>query len=532
MIKLSRKVLCLDWDARSLRMVVARLGGGQITLEDAHSHRLPKTVDPENPQALGEYMHQMLRRHHWHFRSVIVDVPREKAVINRLSLPPTPVHEVAAAVRFQAMKELPFPLDNAAVDYVIMRRDDNGMATEVLLAAVPRDALETVRATCEAAGLTPARVGLRPYANLVSVQHLLGLAEQRVLFVDVGPTMTEIDIMADGQLAFARSANVNVPMPSDAATEDSRLTTLADVANLDVADDALEAAVREVSVEITRTLQAYRAADQDAKVDRILIAGGTGAEAALLGEAERRFGLPSELFNPTSALQASPDEATKLRSFSAALGLAWGLSRDGALAIDFLNPKKPVPPRAVLKRRLRIGAIAAVVVVAAALATNITLYMQARGELERQQLAYLRLKEKAKNAIKIENLVEEVEDWQADAIWVDDLLWLTEQAVNPGKDMLVQQMTFDARQAKIDLKKVMTSDYRVPMDFVARLNEFTTEDGERPYLAKQGALRPIKTRNTKFEKAVDIEVQLPLLKKHLAGYEKRVKDRKRKLKEL
>ena len=137
-INRSRKVLCLDWDKRSLRIVAARVGKGRTVLEDAHSHRLPNTVDADDPEAMGDFIRSMLRRHRLHHKSVVVDVPRERAVINRLRLPPTPTAEVAAAVRFQAMKELPFPLDTAAVDNVIIGRDESGLATEVLLAAVER----------------------------------------------------------------------------------------------------------------------------------------------------------------------------------------------------------------------------------------------------------------------------------------------------------------------------------------------------------------------------------------------------------
>ena len=117
--------------------------------------------DADEPEALGEFIRAMLRRHRLHHKTAVVDVPRERAVINQLTLPPTPVVEVAAAVRFQAMKELPFPLDTAAMDYVIVARDAAGLATEVLLAAVTVETLDRIRRTCEAAGLTPERIGLR-----------------------------------------------------------------------------------------------------------------------------------------------------------------------------------------------------------------------------------------------------------------------------------------------------------------------------------------------------------------------------------
>jgi type IV pilus assembly protein PilM len=502
-----------------------------MTLEDAHSHRIPKTVDVENPEALGEFIQQMVRRHHWHHTRAVVDIPREKAVINRLTLPPTPAHEVAAAVRFQAMKELPFPLEGAAIDYVVRARDDRGLTTEVLLAAVPREALEAVQATCTAAGLTAARVGLRPYSSLVSVNHLAGLADQRVLFVNVGPTTAEIDIMISGQLVFARSANVTVPMAAEASTEDSRLTSLADVTDLEGADDAVEAAVRELTVEITRTLQAYRANEPEAVIDRIVVAGGTGVEAALLEAADRRFGVRGMLFDPTEALGAPVEDSVKLRSFAAPLGLAWGLGRDGSLAIDFLNPKKPVPPRAVLKRRLRMGAMAAGVVLVAAAVTDASLYMRRSAELRTIRSESSKIRKELESYVKIENMVESVEDWQVDAVWPEHLRQLAEAAVEPGKDMLVQQMSLDARQAKMTLKKVLATEWEVPGQFVAALNALEV-DGVRPYLAKQGSLRTVTSRDGDFRKAVDVEVQLRTLQKHLEEREAREKARKQKLKKL
>ena len=532
MIKLARKVLCVDWDDRSLRLVVARTGSGQMTLEDAHSHLLPEEVEPGNSQSLGGFIRQMLRQHHWHYKRVVVDIPRERAVINRLLLPPTPLHELAAAVRFQAMKELPFPLEEAIVDYVVMKRDERGLATEVLLAAVTQDTLATVQATCEAAGLVPARIGLRPYANLVSIKHIAGLAEQRILFVDVGPSMSEIDVMEAGKLAFARSANVNVPLPAGAGEEDSRIHRQPKLAVPEISDEEMELAVNELVVEITRTLQAYRASEPGAPIDRIVIAGGTGIEEQLAQVVGQRFELDTELFDPTMALGVAADEVEKLRSFSAALGMAWGLSREGLLEIDFLNPKRSVPAGETWKRRLRIGGIAAGLVLAGALATDITLYLRKCEVLAGQETEVRNLKDQLKRYLQIENMVEGVADWQCQAIWPEHLLVLTENAVEPGKDMLVQQMAFNARNAAINMMKVQATHMDVTDEYVSQVNSLKDSDDTRPYLVVPGSWRTRNTRDSKFKGAVDLQVELRDLKKHLEGHDQRVKARNKKIRGL
>ena len=484
MINLSRKVLCLDWDKRSLRIVVARAGAGRMALEDAHSHRLPADVDADDPQAMGEFIKQMLRRHRLRYKWVLVDVPRERAVINRLTLPPTPAHEVAAAVRFQAMRELPFPLESAAADFVITARNEKGLTTEALLAAVTLETLDRVRATCSAAGLTPTRIGLRPYASLVAAQRVQDLTDRRVLFVDLGPGATEIDVFHGDALAFARSANVNVPVPvgNSSAKEDSRVISLAEIAELESSDDAIEVVVDELLLEVTRTLTAYRATESEGAIDAAIVAGGTGIETQFADALGRRLGYSVELFDPTEPLGVEPGEASKLRSFSAALGLAWGLSREGLLALDFLNPKKATAARDAMRRRMRLiglGVAALLVLVVGSLG-----YWYRNLSQERDALlaANRTLKSQVDEKTKVLHQVERAEEWQVGAVWPEDLLAITQAAIDPGKKMLVRAIDLDGINLRLKLRDVYATDFQVLQEFADALNALEA-DGNRLYEA-------------------------------------------------
>lgn len=537
MIGMSRKVLCLDWDKRSLRIVAARPGKGRTVLEDAHSHRLPNNVDADDPQAMGEFIRAMLRRHRLRHRQVIVDVPRERAVINRLKLPPTPLNEVAAAVRFQAMKELPFPLDSAAIDYVVMGRDAKGLANEVLLAAVTREALERVRLTCEAAGLTPTRIGLRPYANLISVQQMKGAATQRVLFVDVGPGATEIDVMAGDALAFARSANVNVPlaMIDPAARDDSRVISIADAADIEGGDEAVEAAIADLLVETTRTLQAYRATDPDAMIDEIIVAGGTGVEAQLADQLHERLGYPAATFDPTGPLGIPGDEAVKLRSFSAALGLAWGSGRDEALALDFLNPKRPVSSREVWQKRARIGVLAACIVLIGVGGLVMKQYRELAEQRRQLQEANTKRVAELRERLEVLNRVEEANEWAAEVVWPDELLNIVEQVntlgEHPGEKLVVQELSLDtvSRDPGITLRNVYASDWQVPTELVTRLNELKGKDEQPLYGASQGTWTRVE--GNKYHGKVDITVDLERLREFREQAGDRAKERKTRLRD-
>ncbi len=527
MLKMARKVLCLDWDKRSLRMVAARVGGGRMALEDAHSHRLPLTLDADDPAALGEFILQMMRRHRLRSKMVLVDVPRERTVMNPLALPPTPENEVASAVRFQAMRELPFPLESAAADYVITKRDEQGLVTEVLLAAVTLETLNRVRETCAAAGLTPTRIGLRPYANLISVRHVAQFQEKRVLFVDVGPGATEIDVFAGEALAFARSANVNVPVPGPggAAGEDSRIISLAEITDL-ASDETIDAAVDELLVEVTRTLQAYRATEPEATIDRVVVAGGTNIEERFAEALHGRLGYPVELFDPTGPLRVDSSEAGKLRSFSAALGLAWGLSQEGLLALDFLNPKRPVSGREALQRRARMGVLAAGVVLAAGAGLFGRYYWTLTKERDALVKSNGALQKQVDEKQAIQKQHDRAKEWALAAVWPEELLAISEKAIEPGKKMLVGAMELrsDDRDQKITLRNVQVTDYQLQFDFVHALQEI--RDGNEPVYEVSPRAFAFQHTGTDFKGKLDIEIGLRRLIAQQDENRKREQERK------
>lgn len=492
-----------------LRLVVARVGRGKVDLEDAHAHRLPAGLDADDPTAMGGFIAESLKRHNLKHRRVVVDVPRDRAVINRLRLPPTPLNELAAAVRFQAMRELPFSLEEAEIDYVVMNRE-GALATEVLLAAVRREVLERVRQTCAAAHLTPVRIGLRPYANLVAVSQLPATLERRTLFVDVGPTGTEIDVLRGRVLAFSRSAQVNAPLlGEDAGDRTIPISAKAEQAEIELAESNEQAIVDELLVEVTRSLQAYRATETNAGLDQIVVAGGTGLEPALLEALEKKFNLPTMLFDPTAVLGVRPEEAVKLRAFSAALGLAWGLSRDGLLELDFLNPKKPQPPRADLYRRLRIGGIAAAVLILSVTTWLISDTWSMSSQLERLRKQNNERQARLQEITRLDMRARAAGDWNEQShrgVWLDHILRLTDSAVDIGKKMLLTDIVCDADSATITVKLAADS-WDTVAEYIDNLEQLE-ESGKKIYHLRAGIWNVSRNPDAKFRGTVDLRVQI------------------------
>ena len=291
-----RSIVCIDWDERSLRIVDASHTRTSVKIRKAVHVPLAEGVNPREPASLGEFLKRTLAEHRIRTRRAIVDVPRQDAVFNLMSLPKGSLEEMAMMVHVQAGKELPFPKDQAVIDFALAGGDtgaESGMC-DVWLAAIRIAVVDRYRQVVTGAGLKLERIGLRPYANLAALAPEQ-VAEGRTLVVDVGASMTEINVIHEGRLVYSRAASVSIP-PGGLSEKPERpgsASRLSDDAVPSIDEGfARPAPMEALIIEVSRTVQAYRASDPGASIDRIILAGTEGIDARVVARFEEQFGAP------------------------------------------------------------------------------------------------------------------------------------------------------------------------------------------------------------------------------------------------
>jgi type IV pilus assembly protein PilM len=498
-----RQLVSIDWDIRNLRVVSFTVRAkGDVRIRKVFSVAIPPEVSVGDPASFGQLLAEVLRREEIVAKRMVVDVPRDQAVLNTLRLPVVPADDLAAMVEFQIGKELPFPLAAAVTDYAVPDEPDEAGTQEVLVAAVRHEALEYYKQTAEVAGLKLERIGLRPYANKVAVNELLGdTRHERVLFVDVGPVLSEIDVLRDGKLVFSRAASVQVPRPPPSAaapaTEKSPsrldldlcLTGVVAEAVLPEQDRVVSALLREVAL----TIEAYRAGDPGADMNHVVVGGDTGLEEALLGAIRQRFEITGERYNPTACLGWDGTSGAAAGGFAAALGLALGHAGAGRLDFDFMHPKKAVPRS---RRRLRKAPIAAAVVLLFCAAGAVA-YVRVVGP-KKQQIANLEKQVEKANAQlkeykKFGEMMTKVEEFEREQIiWLDELADFL--SVWPDTDQIVlSSIDLSQKEGLIQLKDMYCQDVNVADAARARLDAFRkSDDGPLLYDATLGGNTPQK----------------------------------------
>src|SRR5712692_1714048 len=102
-------------------------------------------------QAVARAVGEVLRRAGVRTRRAVVSVTGQNVLARVLRLPPIPPEEVKQAIRWEAERHLPFPIDEAVIVFLIDRAaTENGQRQlEVLLAAAPEALVLTQIRTLE-----------------------------------------------------------------------------------------------------------------------------------------------------------------------------------------------------------------------------------------------------------------------------------------------------------------------------------------------------------------------------------------------
>lgn len=526
---INKKVLAIDWDAKNLRLVLVRPRTDGIDLIKALSIPVPHEVKMGDAESLGAFVREAIRQAKAGAKIAIMSVPRDQVVLNTLELPPTTLEEAPALVQFQIAKELPFAADQATIDFAISEEFDSKESSRALVAAVRNDDLAFLRNVAREAGLSVERIGLRPYANLIAATHRSpDLADKTVLLVEVGPQLTEINIIIRGTLAFSRAASVALRDYGSGVTEpieDSRISgfRLQDSGP----DDAGRETVGRLMMEIIRSVEAHRATDPSINIDQVIVCGASGLEHQLTQSLAARFAAKADLYVPDRSLDLTPQRARELCGFSAPLGLAQGHALRDIETFDFLHPKKSISKRTIRLKKLPVAVAAALLFFGSAFAiywNYVRPKLQQVAALEKST-APMRVQVKAIKDFK--EKLEALNDWEAsEQDWPEVLVAMTEML--PGdKDAVATRVEFVTRTTQKKTTRDSSLTLKLRTAELGQVNEISTKLREYGCpLVNTGKETPLGTRigTGTYHFDTSVTADLPARRKPKAATEAEAED--------
>ena len=478
----------LDVDGLALRAVSAarRGSGAALTRLAVKLLDLPPKADRSDPAVMGRAIAQALDKLGLKSGPVAMGVPRASVLLRTLTLPViADAGELASVVHLQIGKDLPFPTNEAVIDFKVRRQPvlspplppeikagDTSPKEEaspplltpklqVLVGVVKRDVVEPYQKIAAAAGLKLAALGLLPYGNARSVEACGSVGGAGgVAIITLRPDEVGIDIVVHNSLLFSRGA-VFRPPPDVADLEELSLPPLPGTVAAPALPHENEAAstgtpvsplsgqpdtfVEKVTIEIVRSLHSYGGMEPQHPVAEVVVVGATGQEAAVVEALRGALNIPCRELNPASELnlpEASREHAAG--SFSA-IGLALGANDPDGLPFDFLNPKRPAAPRNMRRILLGLGLVAltATVVLVVGLRSRLISQRETLKSHLRTELA--EAKKKRPIYTQMRQQMSTVQDWmQGGHNWLEHYAYLT-AVLPPSEELYVTSLSVSSQ---------------------------------------------------------------------------------------
>lgn len=338
-------ILGLDISSTSVKLLELSQVGNGYRVESYAVTALPANAVVENninePAGVADAIGSVIDKAKTKLKHVAVAVSGS-AVITKVIDMPADLNEdqMEAEIANSAEQYIPFPIDEVALDFEILRpMPDDEEKVEVLLAACRRENIDSRVETLALADLIAKVVDIEAYAMERAFKFIVTQLEGHdssttVAVVDIGATMTTLSVLQGGetiytreQLFGGRQLTEEIQRRYGLSIEEAGVAKKQGGLPDDYESEVLAPFMDAVVQQITRSLQFFFSSSQHNEVDYVVLAGGVASMAGLTGLVEDRLGTPCQIANPFANMAVSSKvNAMALSNDAPALMIACGLA--------------------------------------------------------------------------------------------------------------------------------------------------------------------------------------------------------------
>lgn len=225
--------LGIDIGTSSIKAVELSNAGGRPKLETfsyvERSFDIIKSDNAQTQASLVTLLRQMLKEAHVTTNRVVAALPSFAVFTSIISLPAMSEKDLLAAIRWEAKKFVPMPLEEMILDWRVLRdqpatvpaavpagtpdgqqpqpapQKQKGKDLKILLTAAPKGLVKRYVDVCKAADLQLVSLETEAFALERS---LIGNDPEPILLIDIGSSATDLSIISHGIPVLNRSIDV------------------------------------------------------------------------------------------------------------------------------------------------------------------------------------------------------------------------------------------------------------------------------------------------------------------------------------
>ena len=237
---------------------------------------------------------------------VVSAIPAGQVILRSAVVPFRDEKKIRQIVRFEAERYLPFPAEEAVVDFYVVGPEKQG-GCRIMLVTVRRAFLEKHMSFLKGLDAEPRVVDV----DSIALLNLLGDERGTVAIVDLGAKVSSVSIISRGVPFYLRTIPVSGDSFTKALAEGEGISweeAEERKINGEIGSRALGEAMDSIVNELKYTIGAFSLQEPDAGIEKILLSGG-GAKLGNLSEfLKERLGIDAAHIDLLGELRHKPDE--------------------------------------------------------------------------------------------------------------------------------------------------------------------------------------------------------------------------------
>ncbi len=292
-----------------------------------------------NPEAVGDALERAINLANTQSTAAAFAIPTSMVITKTIEMDADMTDdEREVQIRMDAEQYIPFPLDEASLDFeVLSERLANPNRVNVLLVATRLENIEARSEVLELANLTAKIADVESFAieNAYQVfSDTLPMGVNTVGILDIGHTMTTLSVMQNNKVIYTREQvfggkqltqeiQNRYGLSFEEAGRAKKSRSLPDDYDVEVLEPYLDAVVQQAA----RSLQFFFSSSQFNEIDHILLAGGNANIPGLAKLLQQKLGYRVTIANPFLQMGFSPQiDIKKIENDASSFMVACGLA--------------------------------------------------------------------------------------------------------------------------------------------------------------------------------------------------------------
>lgn len=312
-------VIGLDIGSNSIKLVELRESQNSFKLENLGIAPLPPEAIVDgalmDSVTIIDAIRQLVADSKTRTKDAVTSVSGHSVIVKKITLPVMSVPELEESIQWEAERYIPFDINDVNIDFQIFgSTPENPEVMDVVLVAAKKDIVNDYVSVVIESGLNPVIIDVDAFAieNMLSVNYEIG-KEETVAVVNVGASITNINILKDNMTAFTRDIFKGGNQITDEIqrqlhidyeeAEKIKVGSKIDAVSQPVIQEVLRSASESLANEIGNSIEFYQSTTTYEKIEKLYLSGGGSKTKDFDIILQQVIGIPVEIVNPFKKIE-------------------------------------------------------------------------------------------------------------------------------------------------------------------------------------------------------------------------------------